>query len=208
MARRTKEQAEQTKQALLDTALEMFSRQGISQTSLKSIAAGADVTHGALYWHFKNRSDLVEALYHERRLPLDELFLDQLQAARQSGLVAIKQFLLEWFDLVRSNDSYRQRWQVFHQQSGVPCPELERLAELLEGERSQWLDSLTKLIKKARKQKQISAKPNKGKPDMLADNLLILVYSLINSSLLMPALCKSHKQAEQMIDTYLKGISR
>lgn len=208
MARRTKEQAEQTKQVLLDTALEMFSQQGISQTSLKSIAAGAEVTHGALYWHFKNRSDLVENLYHERRLPLEEVFLDQLQAARQSAVVAIKQFLLEWFDLVLGDDRYRQRWQVFHQQSGVACPELASLSEQIAEERTQWLVSLSKLVKKARKQKQIAAKPNKGKPDLLADNLLVLMYSLINTSLMTPALCKGHKQAEQMIDTYLKGVSR
>ncbi|WP_370280651.1 TetR family transcriptional regulator [Pontibacterium sp.] len=204
MARRTKEQAEQTKQALLDTALEMFSQQGISQTSLKSIAAGAEVTHGALYWHFKNRTDLVETLYEERSLPLDALFLDQLQAARQDALVALKDFLLEWFKLVVGKATYTQRWQVFHMQRGGLCPELEHIAPLLEEERKRWRESLGKLIKKARKQKQIPAKT--GKQDLVVDNLLILIYSLINTSLATPALCKGKKQAEQLIDTYIQGM--
>lgn len=204
MARRTKEQAEQTKQALLDTALEMFSQQGISQTSLKSIAAGAEVTHGALYWHFKNRTDLVETLYHERSLPLDVLFLDQLQAARQDALVALKDFLLEWFKLVVGKATYTRRWQVFHTQMSGSCPELEHITPQLEEERNRWRDSLGKLIKKARKQKQISTKA--GKQDLLADNLLILIYSLINTSLATPTLCKGKKQAAQVIDTYLQGM--
>lgn len=204
MARRTKEQAEQTKQALLDTALEMFSQQGISQTSLKSIAAGTAVTHGALYWHFKNRSDLVETLYEERALPLDELFLDQLQAAKQDALVALKGFLLDWFKLVVGQASYTQRWQVFHAQQGGSCSELAQIAPQLEEERKRWRESLSKLIKKARKQKQIPTKT--GKQDLVADNLLILIYSLINTALATPALCKGKKQAEQVIDTYLQGM--
>lgn len=204
MARRTKEQAEQTKQALLDTALEMFSRQGVSQTSLKSIAAGAEVTHGALYWHFKNRTDLVETLYEERALPLDALFLDQLQAARQDALVALKDFLLEWFRLVVGKATYTQRWQVFHLQMSGSCPELEHIAPQLAAEQNRWRESLGKLIKKARKQKQISTKA--GKQDRIVDNLLILIYSLINTSLATPALCRDKKQAEQMIDTYLQGM--
>lgn len=204
MARRTKEQAEQTKQALLDTALEMFSQQGISQTSLKSIAAGAEVTHGALYWHFKNRTDLVETLYEERSLPLDALFLDQLQAARQDALVALKDFLLEWFKLVVGRATYTQRWQVFHAQMGGSCPELEQIASQLEEERNRWRESLGKLIKKARKQKQIQTKT--GKQDLVVDNLLILIHSLINTSLATPALCRNKKQAERMIDTYLQGM--
>ncbi|MDI3324333.1 TetR family transcriptional regulator [Pontibacterium granulatum] len=204
MARRTKEQAEQTKQALLDTALEMFSRQGISQTSLKSIAAGAEVTHGALYWHFKNRTDLVETLYEERALPLEGIFLDQLQAARQDALVALRDFLLEWFKLVVGKATYTQRWQVFYMQMGGACPELEHIAPQLSEERNRWRDSLGKLIKKARKQKLIPTKT--GKQDLVVDNLLILIFSLINTSLTTPALCKGKKQAEQVIDTYLQGM--
>jgi len=204
VARRTKEQAEQTKQALLDKALEMFSQQGICQTSLKSIATGAEVTHGALYWHFKNRTDLVESLYEERALPLDAIFLNQLQAARQDALVALKDFLLEWFKLVVEKSTYTQRWQVFHAQAGGACPELEHIAPLLEEERNRWRKALGKFIKKARKQKQISTKT--GKQDLVADNLLILIYSLINTSLATPTLCKGKKQAAQVIDTYLQGM--
>jgi len=206
VARRTKEQAEQTKQALLDTALEMFSQQGISQTSLKAVAAGAGVTHGALYWHFKNRHDLVSSLYQERRLPLNTLFLDQLQAARQDALSAITIYLSEWVSLVVENPTWQRCWRTFHQ-APQRCAELEDLSSQLNEERTQWHDQLSKLIKKARKQKQLRSKP-KHKPDLLADNLMILVQGLINASLTSPPLCRDHSQAKQIIQGYLKGISR
>lgn len=58
MARKTKQQAMETRQHILDVALRLFSQQGVSSTSLAEIAKAAGVTRGAIYWHFKNKSDL------------------------------------------------------------------------------------------------------------------------------------------------------
>ncbi|HAT1681594.1 TPA: multidrug efflux transporter transcriptional repressor AcrR [Klebsiella oxytoca] len=58
MARKTKQQALETRQHLLDVALRLFSERGVSATSLADIAKAAGVTRGAIYWHFRNKSDL------------------------------------------------------------------------------------------------------------------------------------------------------
>ncbi|WP_272942305.1 TetR family transcriptional regulator [Kingella kingae] len=53
--RKTKEEAQKTRQHLLNAALEVFWRKGVTQASLHEIAVEAGVTRGALYWHFKNK---------------------------------------------------------------------------------------------------------------------------------------------------------
>ncbi|GAA0345052.1 multidrug efflux transporter transcriptional repressor AcrR [Morganella psychrotolerans] len=58
MARKTKQQALETRQQIIDAALIAFSEQGVSSTSLVDIAKQAGVTRGAIYWHFKNKVDL------------------------------------------------------------------------------------------------------------------------------------------------------
>lgn len=58
MARKTKQQAEETRQEILDAAIKTFSERGVSATSLADIAKSAGVTRGAIYWHFKNKVDL------------------------------------------------------------------------------------------------------------------------------------------------------
>jgi len=63
MARKTKQQAQETRQHILDVALRLFSRQGVSATSLADIAQAAGVTRGAIYWHFKNKSDLFSEIW-------------------------------------------------------------------------------------------------------------------------------------------------
>ena len=61
--RRTKSEAEKTRQHLLDAALEVFWRKGVTSASLQEIAEEAGVTRGALYWHFANKEALFEALF-------------------------------------------------------------------------------------------------------------------------------------------------
>jgi TetR/AcrR family acrAB operon transcriptional repressor len=63
MARKTKQQALETRQHILDVAIRLFSQQGVSATSLADIAKSAGVTRGAIYWHFKNKSDLFNEIW-------------------------------------------------------------------------------------------------------------------------------------------------
>jgi TetR/AcrR family acrAB operon transcriptional repressor len=68
--RRRKSDAEQTKATLLDAALVVFSRQGIQATRLEDIAAEANVTRGAIYWHFGGKEGIVRELLHRRIDPV------------------------------------------------------------------------------------------------------------------------------------------
>jgi len=70
MARRTKQDAQATRSALLDAAERVFELRGVSRTSLADIAQAAGVTRGALYWHFRDKADLFNAMMERITLPL------------------------------------------------------------------------------------------------------------------------------------------
>lgn len=71
--RRTKQEAEETRLAIMSKALELFSEKGIDVTSLSEIATAAGVTRGAIYWHFKNKWDLFDAIWLHYSEPVDRL---------------------------------------------------------------------------------------------------------------------------------------
>ena len=73
MVRRTKEEALETRNRILDAAEHVFYEKGVSRTSLADIAQTAGVTRGAIYWHFENKGDLFTAMFDRVVLPLDEL---------------------------------------------------------------------------------------------------------------------------------------
>lgn len=73
MARKTKAEAAATREALLDAAEEVFFAKGVARTSLEQIARHANLTRGAVYWHFKNKGDLFMALVERVRMPFQSL---------------------------------------------------------------------------------------------------------------------------------------
>jgi len=73
MARKTKEDAQATRVAILDAAVRVFSARGVSRASLADIAKEAGVTRGAIYWHFANKADLHNALWDEVLLPYEPI---------------------------------------------------------------------------------------------------------------------------------------
>jgi TetR/AcrR family transcriptional regulator, acrAB operon repressor len=74
MARRTKEEALVTRNKLLDAAECLFQSQGVSRTTLQDIAQRAGATRGAVYWHFKDKADLFNAMMERVTLPLEAYF--------------------------------------------------------------------------------------------------------------------------------------
>lgn len=65
MARRTKEEALETRNAILDAAVRVFALRGVANASLTDIAGEAGVTRGAIYWHFANKADLINSLWQQ-----------------------------------------------------------------------------------------------------------------------------------------------
>lgn len=72
--RRTKEEAEKTREAILEAAEALFLRKGVSKTSLEEIARTAGMTRGAVYWHFKNKSHLINELVSQIYQPVAQVF--------------------------------------------------------------------------------------------------------------------------------------
>lgn len=204
MPRRTKEEAEQTRQLLLQTALTLFAKRGITQTSLKDIAAASGLTHGALYWHFKNRTDLVAALYQESRLPLDELFIDQLQAAKQDALGSLGELLKRWSWLVLEDQRCEAIWRVFHLNAKQE-PELAAISDHIYAEQQEWLERLAKIYKKARKQGQLP-ESSKLKQGALAESALAVVFGITASVIYTEGRTPPKQQIKTVLKAYLAGL--
>lgn len=80
MARKTKAEAEQTREALLDAAEALFFEKGVARTTLEEICRSAGLTRGALYWHFRNKADVLTALIERVTLPVDTLLTEIAEA--------------------------------------------------------------------------------------------------------------------------------
>lgn len=93
MARKTKADADLTRQQILNAALDVFSRKGYARSTFVDIAEAIGLSKGAVYWHFKTKEDLLIALLeygksmHGKPFKLEEITcLEDLRFMLQEGL--------------------------------------------------------------------------------------------------------------------------
>ncbi len=127
MVRKTKADAEQTRQDLIAAAREMFHRCGVSRTSLEKIAAQAGVTRGAVYWHFANKAELFFAVREESQRLLQGVSALLADPEEANPLLAIENALLELFAVLEQNPLVEQTFEIMT----LRCEYVDEFASVL-----------------------------------------------------------------------------
>ena len=78
--RKTKEEAELTREQVLQAALQVFRRKGYAATTLEAIAKSAGFTRGAIYTHFEGKAQLYQLLIQQGFLRLNNAFTQAFEA--------------------------------------------------------------------------------------------------------------------------------
>ncbi len=202
MARRTPEEAAQTRQQLIDTALQLFSRQGIEKTTLKQVAQEAGVTHGALYWHFRNRSDLLLQIHHAYELPFEAQYLEQRQGVQQDALAALRQYVSGVLAAFARDPAAAATYRVFYL-AVTPVVDLAEVQRELSNNRALWLDQLKFFLKQARKQKQLRKSCS---PAALAFALQAALIGLLQEWLRPNADVDLQAEGQTLLEILLAGL--
>ncbi|MBR9884243.1 MAG: TetR family transcriptional regulator [Oceanospirillales bacterium] len=202
MVRRSREDAEATRQALLDTALVLFAAQGPEAVTMKQIAAQAGVTHGAMYWHFRNKQDLLFQLLSQCELPFERHYLEQRQAVQQDALGALEAFVRNSLKQLTQDARARNIYRLFHY--GRACsPELRPLQPVLNGQLETWQNYLHYFLKQARKQKQLRKKLDL---DQISASMMIALVGAIDLWLTLPEQFDLGVQVECLMTIQLEGL--
>ncbi|MFJ2989733.1 TetR family transcriptional regulator [Collimonas sp. NPDC087041] len=123
MARSTKEEALETRGRILDAAAEVFHQRGVSRTTLADVATAADVTRGAIYWHFKNKGDLFDAMCERVRLPLEAMFEKTADENAQDPLTQFRNKCLFALQEAISNPESRKIFEIVMHKCELVDPE-------------------------------------------------------------------------------------
>ena len=130
MVRKTKEDAELTKQRIIDAARAVFLTRGVSRSTLEHIATEATVTRGAVYWHFKNKTDIFYALRDRAFLPLIDRMYDTLgvQSDNIDPLTQIENSLCDTINQLNENTEMRQIYEIMM----IKCEYVDEFATVLQ----------------------------------------------------------------------------
>lgn len=106
MVRRTKEEAEQTRLEIIKASLDLFSEKGYSKTTFDEIAKRINKTKGAVYWHFRNKPDLLIAIIKDAITKLNEHISTIMP--KTNNINDLKKYFLYHSQLIESSPELRK----------------------------------------------------------------------------------------------------
>ncbi|SAL02755.1 TetR family regulatory protein [Caballeronia calidae] len=202
MVRRTKEEAQATRNRLLDAAERVFYEKGVSRTTLADIAQAAGVTRGAIYWHFANKGDLFNAMFDRSLLPLDELVAATLDGKEEDPLARLRELFVWCMRNITTDEQRRRVFDILF----MKCEFVEEMGPVRERHQNNMRDGMERIERALR-----NAVEKKQLPETLDTNrattmLHCLFTGILHDSLMLPDLVHPERDAEALIDACFDAL--
>ncbi|WP_322614556.1 efflux system transcriptional repressor EmhR [Pseudomonas sp. BIC9C] len=199
MVRRTKEEAQETRAQILVAAEKAFFERGVARTTLADIATLAGVTRGAIYWHFSNKADLVQAMLDTLHEPLEEMAKASESEDELDPLGCMRKLLIHLFHQIALDPKTRRINEIlFHK-----CEFTDEMCDLRQQRVSANLECNIRIGL------ALSNAVNRGQlPENLdtaraAIGLHAYIDGILYKWLLAPDSFELHTEAERWVDTGL-----
>ncbi len=203
MVRRTREEALETRSRLIDAAESVFHDKGVARASLEEIAASAQVTRGAVYWHFKDKAELFDAMMQRVVLPAEDMLARAGATGESDPLELLRRATIEVL-LRTARDARVQR--VFD----IAYHKCEYVGDA-EGLRERHIASQNECLKTIeagfRACVRAGRLPATVKPRIAAIGAMSLVSGLIANWVLAPKSFSLKLHAEPLVDFYFRGLA-
>jgi len=194
MPRKTKEETEITRQRILDTALELFRQQGYVRTTLEQIAQRAGYTRGAIYWHYKNKQELLMMLSEEVEKEVAPE-IDLLFRSKPESLEDLLHMAHHYLLLFENHQRYRDLHEILYLRTEW-TEELALFREKDHEELQYLLKFLTKTFRDLRKRGEFR---KEMRPEDAAREMCVFFTGTITLWLWYPNLFSLKDDAERML---------
>lgn len=202
MVRKTKEEAQETRNAILDAAELVFQAHGVSHTSLAEIAKAAGVTRGAIYWHFANKADLFDAMIQRGFDPIEAKFVE-LQTNTEGNPVETMRMMSRYFiERVVSEPSYFRLLEI----AWLKCEYVGEMATIRDTHLECGNRYLAINEEGFRMAKERGYLPDSVDPRCAAVGLMALVDGLVLNWTLNSRLFPLASVGLAIVDAYLDGL--
>lgn len=114
MARKTKIEALKTRQHLIDVAITLFAKNGVSTTTLADIADAAGMTRGAIYWHFDSKVSLFNEIWNIQPCIALEIRRKLKAKTHDNDLQFLREIIIETLKIISTDHRQRELLQILY----------------------------------------------------------------------------------------------
>src|SRR2546428_11004317 len=203
MVRRTKVEAAETREQLLDAAERVFCDRGVARTSLTEVAAAAGMTRGAVYWHFRDKADLFGAMCERATSPLDAMLVEAGGRTHDDPLGAVRALAVSALSRLATDPRAQAVFEVIFHKSEL-TGQLADIAGRQERDRGNCLSNVERVLEQAVARAQLPADTDTA----LATRLLHAYLSgIMREWVLDKAAYDLAAQAPSLVDTIVAGLA-
>ncbi len=202
MVRRTKEEAQETREAILVSAAKVFVENGVAKASLEEIARDAGVTRGAVYWHFKNKADIFAALHDQLYMSFSEMILHDLEVDNPHPLEQLRDLTHELFLDLERNPQKKRVLTVFF----LKCDYSGDMAPFLAYQQEQRFNSMQLFSQFFKRAIEKGDLPSESDPCILTRSFVCFITGVAIEYLRYPELLSLDEHVPHMINGFFKGL--
>ncbi|WP_310608240.1 TetR family transcriptional regulator [Buttiauxella brennerae] len=114
MARKTKLEALKTRQHLIDVAITLFAKNGVSTTTLADIADAAGMTRGAIYWHFDSKVSLFNEIWNTQTCISQEIRKKLKSQIPDDDFQLLREIFIETLKAISSDHRQYELLQILY----------------------------------------------------------------------------------------------
>ena len=203
MARRTKEEALETRTRILDAAEGVFYDKGVAHASLEEVAAAAEVTRGAIYWHFKDKSELFDAMMQRVVLPVDDMLEHAACRGEANPLELLRRATIDVLLRTARDERMQRVFDIAYHK----CEYVGDAAGVRERHIASQNECLKSIEAGFRACVAAGQLPKSVSPRVAAIGAMSLVSGLIANWVLDTASFPLKRHAEALVDTYFRGLA-
>lgn len=203
MVRKTKEEALVTRGSILTAAEHLFQAQGVAGTSLHDIASAAGVTRGAVYWHFKDKADVFNAMMQRVCLPMEEAGAQMGRDANAPALPTLRVQVLDVLARVARDEQVRRVLDIATNKIEYTA-ELGAVRDRHLQIRHEYLGHLERTLRLAQKRGEVKATPPARQ---MARGIHALLTGLLQDWMLEPEAFNLRTTGATVLDLYLAGLA-
>ena len=204
MARRTKEDAEKTRESLLDAAEKVFLRDGVAASALEDIAREAGVTRGAVYWHFENKMEIFKAMNARVRLPIDQMY-DTLFAEGGDPIAGMKRLCVEVMRATAQDTHMRNVFTIMRLRCEQMNCKNDGFSQEITAKREEAIGRFKKVFSEAQRNGQLA---DDVTPTFAATALHCFISGVFWDYLRDPENFPLMKLAPKLADSFFRGLTK
>jgi AcrR family transcriptional regulator len=193
--------AEETKQKIVDAAVELFETNGYNATRIEDIAKRTGMTRGPVYWHFKTKDDLYMSIFELFEKRLNRLF-EESEGKTSTPLERLRWLII---NMITRHDIL----VGFRQMKMIAVSNLKHnktsktLQKMGEGVAANYLSALTRIIEECIDTCEIRKDVNTEHAAWLT---AFFITGAVGINLKKPTLTPLKGSADDVVDLFLRGF--